>query len=145
MQKIEIVTFGKNKLPGGLELQEHYLKLIAKYTTVERRALKDPGDRKISTKDISLKKISYPVLVDQAGKSYDSQLFAAHISKLIELHSTISLIVGNAWGFDDEIKTQVPEKLSLSQFTIAHDLAVIVLVEQLFRALNICRSGKYHK
>lgn len=81
------------------------------------------------------------IILDEKGKEFSSNGFAKFLDS-IDRH--IVFIVGGALGFDDEIKKQPFMRLSLSQMTYPHELARVVLLEQIFRAVAILKNKEYH-
>ena len=59
--------------------------------------------------------------------------------------STINFIIGGSWGLSDEVKNACNFKLSMSKMTFPHQMARVVLCEQIYRAFEISTNGKYHK
>lgn len=59
--------------------------------------------------------------------------------------SNISFIIGGSWGLSDEVKQAAACKLSMSPMTFPHQLARVMLCEQIYRAFQISSDGKYHK
>ena len=59
--------------------------------------------------------------------------------------SSIDFIIGGSWGLSDEVKCNCDIKLSMSKMTFPHQLARVMLCEQIYRAFQITSGGKYHK
>lgn len=79
-------------------------------------------------------------LLDEAGKVYSSTGFAA----LLKPMPAITLVIGGADGFSPALKTRWPS-ISLSALTLPHELALLVLVEQVYRAHMINTGRTYHR
>ncbi|NMP36732.1 MAG: 23S rRNA (pseudouridine(1915)-N(3))-methyltransferase RlmH [Clostridiales bacterium] len=80
------------------------------------------------------------------GKQLSSEQLAEKINAAgISGSSKIVFIIGSSFGLSDEIKGISDEKLSFSSMTFPHQLARIMLLEQLYRAFQINSGGKYHK
>jgi len=83
----------------------------------------------------------YNIALDVLGKQIDSFQF----STLLEDKLTINFFIGGAYGFDRNFLDQCDKVVSLSQLTMAHKVANLVLCEQLFRSLCILNNHPYHK
>lgn len=80
------------------------------------------------------------------GKEMDSQTLASYIQKrAVEGVSHIVLVIGGSWGLSDAVKNRAQLRFSMSPLTFPHQLARVMLLEQLYRAFQIQNSGKYHK
>lgn len=77
------------------------------------------------------------------GQAYDSAGFAAALERWLE-RGRLSFVVGGSLGLADEVAARADARLSLSPLTLPHQLARVVLAEQLFRALSIVRGHPYH-
>lgn len=83
-------------------------------------------------------------LLDERGKAQSSEEFAAHLGALRDQGTQrFVFVVGGAYGFPDELRSQFP-LVSLSRMTFPHDVARLLLAEQIYRALHILAGGKYH-
>jgi 23S rRNA (pseudouridine1915-N3)-methyltransferase len=85
------------------------------------------------------------VACDPHGKSFTSEKFAEWLAKEREVGRDTAFVVGGAYGLSDDILERSQMKLSLAPWTLPHELARLVLAEQLYRAGSILRGEPYHK
>lgn len=80
------------------------------------------------------------------GKEMDSPGLAAKMQKLaVEGTSHFTFIIGGSWGLSDGVKSRAAWRLSMSPMTFPHQLARVMVMEQIYRAYQIVSGGKYHK
>lgn len=79
------------------------------------------------------------------GKEYSSPEFADAVEKISFENSAVSFIIGGSFGLSDEVKSLGKIKLSFGKMTLPHQLARMVLLEQVYRAFSIIGNTKYHK
>lgn len=84
------------------------------------------------------------VLFDEKGSQYSSQSFAIKIQQFIE-SGKCALILGGADGFYPQFKAQAHELVSLSKMTFPHEVARVVVLEQIYRAITIINHHPYHR
>jgi 23S rRNA (pseudouridine1915-N3)-methyltransferase len=87
----------------------------------------------------------YTVALDRKGGERDSEGLAGWIEKISLRHPSVSFIVGGPLGLSTEVLERANERFSLSALTLTHEMARVVLIEQLYRAFTILRGEKYHK
>lgn len=94
----------------------------------------------------ALSKGSYVISMCIEGKMISSPEFADRFEDIsLSGKSTVDFIIGGSWGLSDEVKKKSDFKLSMSKMTFPHQMARVVLCEQIYRAFEINNNGKYHK
>ena len=80
------------------------------------------------------------------GTQMDSAAFSKRIGRLqASGKSHLTFVIGSSYGLADAVIETADEKLSLSKMTFPHQLARVILLEQIYRAFQIDRGGRYHK
>lgn len=134
-------------------LAEQYIERLNHYCHFENRLLKpkkcsdEDAQRKSDSNQIleTIKTDDRLVLLDERGEYFSSNDFAGWISDLQKQNSkSLAFIIGGAFGLDEAIIKKAHFKLSLSKMTLPHQLARIVLLEQLYRAFTILYRHPYH-
>lgn len=85
------------------------------------------------------------VILDEQGKPSTSRELAARIERWLHDGRDTALIIGGADGLDAEFKRTADETLSLSQMTLPHGIARVLLLEQLYRASSVMKGHPYHR
>lgn len=85
------------------------------------------------------------VACDIGGESMSSEHFAAWLQTERESARDVAFMIGGAFGLDDKLRDGARLRLSLAPWTLPHELARLVLAEQLYRAGTIVRGEPYHK
>jgi 23S rRNA (pseudouridine1915-N3)-methyltransferase len=148
--KIKVAWIGKTKEPAIDALTNEYLKRISRFADITGLAVKDEaailslanGDRSQSRQNN--KERHKLVLLDSRGKQLSSEELAAFLER--EQVNAIPLLfaIGGSDGFSDETRQRAGFTLSLGKMTLPHELARVVLVEQLYRAFTILKNHPYH-
>lgn len=136
---------GKTKEPAIRALTEEYLRRISRYAEVAGLALKDEAAILSLARGERQNKERYKlVLLDSRGKQLSSEEFAEFIER--EQLSAVPLLfaIGGSDGFNEEARLRAGAALSLGKMTLPHELARVVLVEQIYRAFTILKNHPYH-
>lgn len=144
MKKITIHTFGKIKEDALEQLNSKYLSNINHYIKTEIKIHKDKANKPITFDEIDFLNTKY-IILSEKGKEYSSNDFSKLLSTKLENDDEINFVIGNAFGFDQSVIETNRNLLSLSQMTFTHELTLTLLLEQLYRGLNIRAGGSYHK
>lgn len=143
MNQITIVNFGKIKDTSLQELIGKYSELVKYYSKLEIKSYKDVGPRKIKLGDF--KYDGQLVVLSEKGKVYTTIELANLFKNKFNLEGKITFVIGNAFGIEAEVLEKANLVLSLSPLTFPHELTQVILLEQLYRCLNLNQGGKYHK
>lgn len=145
--KIRIISFGKIRNPNIYELELYYKKLVSRHFKIDFLSLKDIPDRKINKGDINNYFVSSykNIILSEIGTSLSTHGLKNKIHKWMIQSQDIQFFIGNAFGFDDNIKSRADLIFSLSKLTFPHEIAKVLLIEQLFRVGDILKGGRYHK
>jgi len=151
-ERLEILAVGRldadlrpafahyERLLGGLcRLSVREVREVPLRGRAAAEVLRDEGRRLLS----ELSPGGVTVALDAVGRTYDSEAFATRLRTWSEA-GAVTFVVGGSLGLADEVKAAARESLSLSALTLPHQLARVVLAEQLFRALKILRGETYH-
>jgi 23S rRNA (pseudouridine1915-N3)-methyltransferase len=143
--KLTIAWIGKTKNLAIQSLTEDYLNRLRQYSEVEGIAVKDEAALlKLCGRDGRGTR-QWLVLLDSQGKQLSSEDLAAFLGD----HQTrnplpVVFAVGPADGFMEDLRRKADLVLSLGKMTLAHELARVVLLEQIYRAFTILKRHPYH-
>lgn len=142
--KIKVTWIGKTKESAIQTLTDDYLKRIARYAEVSDVALKDEAAILAVAHGERQKERHRLVLLDSRGKQLSSEELAQFLEREQMQALPLLFAVGGADGFSDETRQQATFVLSLGKMTLPHELARVVLLEQLYRAFTILKNHPYH-
>jgi 23S rRNA (pseudouridine1915-N3)-methyltransferase len=145
--RIKIAWIGKTKEPAIRALTQEYLKRISRFTQVEGVEVRDEAALLTAFGRQSSGKAgkSTLVLMDSRGKPFSSEEFAHFIADYQDRNPLpLVIAVGSADGFSDSVRAAAQHVISLGKMTLAHELARVVLLEQVYRAFTILKGHPYH-
>ena len=144
--KIKVTWIGKTKEPAIQALTAEYLKRISHYADVAGVAVKDEAAiLSLASGERQQKKDRHKlILLDSRGKQLSSEELAAFLDREQLAAVPLLFAIGASDGFTEEARRQASVTLSLGKMTLPHELARVVLLEQLYRAFTILKNHPYH-
>ena len=138
--KIKLIFLGKKKNSALNDLIMDYFSRIQKEINSELVFISNYKKKSsiINNDDIV-------ILVDEKGKHYDSISFSRNVkNKIQNSPKRIVFIVGDAYGFPLDFYKRCDEAISLSKLTFPHEIARLIVVEQIYRAITIIKNHPYY-
>jgi len=145
--KFRFLWVGKTKDKNWRALQEEYLARLSHFVRCEIVELKDAG-KEIEGKLIldKLNQSTFVCLLDVKGRSISSHDLAANLKNWQNRGiKEVTFIIGGAEGVASEVVERADNSLSLSFLTFTHEMARVVMLEQLYRAFTIIKGFPYQK
>ena len=159
MATIKFISIGTLKEDYLREAVAEYEKRIGGFCRIESVNIKeaklaqDPSDGDIRRALAEEAKQILSYMPDRAfkvamcveGKQFSSEELASRIEGAFSVANEICFVIGSSHGLDDSVKNAADLKLSVSKLTFPHQLMRVVLLESIYRCLNIIKGTKYHK
>jgi 23S rRNA (pseudouridine1915-N3)-methyltransferase len=154
--RINLVCMGKTDDKEITNLVKYYQNRLPKYWNFEIIEIPDVKNAKNLSPDLlkkeegklflnSIENSDTIVLLDEKGKQFTSREFASKIDHWMSSSvKKVSIIIGGAYGFSDEMYERANEKMSLSKMTFTHQMIRLFFVEQIYRADQILQGKPYH-
>jgi 23S rRNA (pseudouridine1915-N3)-methyltransferase len=154
--KVVLLVVGKTDAPYFADAIDEYRSRLEHYIPFGIQVIPDirnaknltAGQQKEKEGESILKSLQagdYIVLLDDKGKEYTSVQFASYIEKT--MHTAVKrliFVVGGPYGFSQAVYDRANEKMTLSRMTFSHQMARLIFVEQLYRAMTILNNEPYH-
>lgn len=140
MFKVKIYSIHKTKEQWLKNAILEYEKRLKSYINFEWLFLKD-------NKELEKKifKENFYICLDEKGEKLSSNEFSKKLFLFFQTYPKICFVIGSENGLSTTMKNNANLILSLSSLTFTHQMARIILVEQLYRAIEISKNSKYHK
>ena len=150
MQKTTVIAVGKLKERFWKDACAEYVKRLSAYSPVTVREIPDSTpEREEGAILAAVDKLpdgAHVILLDIQGKQASSEQLAAKLESLaISGVSNVGFIIGGSDGVTPAVRARANERLSFGPITLPHNLARVVLLEQIYRAHKIIRHEPYHK
>jgi 23S rRNA (pseudouridine1915-N3)-methyltransferase len=136
--RVTVVVVGKVKAPFA-EAEAHYRKMLQRHQPVDVVEVRDEVniERRIPAR-------SHVIALDRDGQALNSEAWASWLSERRIDAQDLCFLIGGPEGLSGSTLTLADERISLGPQTMAHQLARVVLLEQLFRATKIAAGEPYH-
>ena len=159
MATIRFITVGSLKEEYLTDAVKEYSKRLSGFCKVEEINLKeaklpnDPSDGEIrralsDEADAILAAIpdrAYKIALCVEGKQFSSEELAKKFEDAFQGHNELCFVIGSSHGLDDRVKNAADLRLSVSKMTFPHQLMRVILLEGVYRCMNIIKGTKYHK
>lgn len=154
--KIVLLTIGRTRSSAMAEGINMYLQRVNHYLSVELKELPDVKATKALTqtrqKELEGQMLidfispgDAMILLDEHGREYTSRQFSDAISRRMSSGlKRLVFVVGGPYGFSTSVYERADGKMSLSQMTFPHEMARLLIMEQIYRAMTILRGEPYH-
>lgn len=145
--KLRFLWVGKTRSAPAKEMIRDYMERVGHYARVETEEIRDRDIEKESAEILSrIGTDSFLVVADERGREMTSRQFA----ELIEKHRLagtrqIIFVLGGHAGVSDTVRQRADFLLALSRMTLTHEMARVVLMEQVYRAFTIIHDLPYQK
>ena len=153
-RELLILWVGRHRRAPWENLCGEFRTRIERFTTLRDQQIKvradgnDPSRRRAEGKALlaALPEPCWTVALDARGKTSSSEALATEVRRLEdEWPHPVAFLIGSDLGLDPEVMRQARRRLSLGPMIFGHQLARLVLYEQLYRAISINRGIKYHR
>lgn len=160
MLTVNIICIGKLKEKYWTEALKEYSKRLSafcRFSITELPECKtngEPNEKQIAHileeegKSIlnKIKQNDYTIAMCIEGKNISSEDLSSLMEDVsLQGKSTLNFVIGGSWGLSDEVKRMSSYKLSMGKMTFPHQMARVMLSEQIYRGFQISTNGKYHK
>ena len=152
--KVKLIYIGKNRDENLEKLVNKYKKRINYYLNFDIIQIKskilNPEKSLIQSHEaeLILKNIDEDeniVLLDEKGENYTTNDFVVFFNEsILNRNKSLTFVIAGAYGFSEKIKMKFKKSISLSNMTFTHDMARLILVEQIYRSLTIIKNIPYH-
>jgi 23S rRNA (pseudouridine1915-N3)-methyltransferase len=141
-----IITVGKPVFPWAKEAVEMYRARLQNYAKVESLIIKDGPRKQVEEQLLAASEKSLRIILDERGKAYRSLELARWVdARQMRGVKVVSLLIGGADGHSEALRSVADEVWTLSSMTLQHEVALVVLLEQLYRAHTILKGEPYHR
>ena len=140
---LKLVVVGRIKDVHYQAKINEFMQRLNAFGKVEVVELKDDSVEKESSAILKTleNERGWVVVLDERGENITSVELA---KKIQSCDRKIVMVIGGAFGFTDEVRKRADYLLALSKFTVTHEMARLILIEQLYRACTISAGKKYH-
>ena len=159
MLNVKLISVGSLKESYLKDAIAEYSKRLSAFCALEIVELKeyklpdDPSDsdiRKALAEEAeriqkAIPQKSYKIALCVEGKQFSSEELAEKIEEITLTNGCICFIIGSSHGIDESLKASCDLKLSISKLTFPHQLMRVMMLEIIYRAMNIIKATKYHK
>ncbi|HSJ04003.1 MAG: 23S rRNA (pseudouridine(1915)-N(3))-methyltransferase RlmH [Verrucomicrobium sp.] len=144
--KWQIVSVGKPALPWAKAGIEDYTRRLRRSAQVDFVVLKEGTPDQVAERTLEASKDSWRIVLDEKGKHLTSKDLSGWIAKQeLSGRKRVSFLIGGADGHAASVKAAADELWCLSAMTLQHEVALLLMLEQIYRGYSILRGDPYHR
>jgi 23S rRNA (pseudouridine1915-N3)-methyltransferase len=145
--RIRLIVAGKPALAYAKAGVEEYLKRLSRFGSYELIIVKAGTRDEVSERLLERSQGCYRIALDERGERLDTHAFADKLETLAMRGDvkSVAFLIGAADGHNESLRAQSDLLLTLSPFTLQHELALLVLLEQLYRVASLKNGSPYHR
>jgi 23S rRNA (pseudouridine1915-N3)-methyltransferase len=152
--KLIVAAVGRPRNAALAAAIEHYEERASKYWPLDVREVREESARGAQAALVREREAerlrgriegATVVVCDETGRTMTSTAFATYLQQARERARDLAFVIGGAYGLAESLAGSAQLRLSLAPWTLPHELARLVLAEQLYRAGTIVRGEPYHK
>jgi 23S rRNA (pseudouridine1915-N3)-methyltransferase len=141
-----VITVGKPALAWAKQGAEDYLKRLTRTSRIEWLVIKEGSPESVTTKMLAAAEGCLKVVLDERGETWRSVDLARWMEqRQNEGVKKVALLIGGADGHSPAVRESADVCWSLSNLTLQHEMALVLVLEQLYRAGTILRGEPYHR
>ena len=145
--RIRLIVAGQPALAYAKAGVDEYLKRLARFGTYELVTVKAGTSEEVSIRLLERSEGCFRIAMDERGESLGTRAFSAKLTSLADRGDikAVAFLIGAADGHNDALRASADHLLALSPLTLQHELALLVLLEQLYRAASLQSGSPYHR
>lgn len=152
--RITVAAVGKLRESHWQQAQEEYVRRLGRYTSLTLVEIKDVAGKSIPDAValaregeglLAAARGQRTILLSPDGRHLTSPEWAQYLQRRLEQFGDLAFLIGGPTGFDEAVVAAAHDRLALSRMTFPHELARIIILEQLYRAFTILNGEPYHK
>lgn len=150
-----VIAIGKMRFAPYRAAADEYLKRLKHYVNIQEIELKSEASPKLSEQQIRERESrqmmdlvapsTYLFVLDERGKLMNSVQFSEVIGRLMSQSQDMAFVIGGAYGHHECLRQRANMVFGLSPLTFPHELARVLVYEQIYRAMTILKNEPYHK
>jgi len=147
VMQIRIIVAGKPALAYAKAGVDEYLKRLSRFGSHELEIVKAGSRDEVSSRLLERSEGTYRICLDERGQALNTRKFLQRIESL-EMRGdvkAVSFLIGAADGHNEELRSKCDLLISVSPFTLQHELALVILLEQLYRVASMKAGMPYHR
>jgi 23S rRNA (pseudouridine1915-N3)-methyltransferase len=145
--KVQLIVAGRPALAYAKLGVDEYLKRLGRYGSYEFVTVKTGSREEVSARLLERSRGTYRIALDERGDLLGTRELAARLDSLVMRGDikSLSFLIGGSDGHDAGLRVACDSAISLSPMTLQHELALVVLLEQLYRVETLKSGSPYHR